>query len=58
MTSLTKTADIYIRGAFLSYKISNILLIMTLSNSLSSVRLGTVKEASEKHAETFHLFFS
>lgn len=31
---------------------------MTLSNSLSTVRLGTVKEAGQKHAETFHLFFS
>lgn len=31
---------------------------MTLSNSLSSVRLGTVKDAGQKHAETFQLFFS
>ena len=31
---------------------------MTLTNSLSSVRLGAVKDAGQKHAETFQLFFS
>ena len=57
MTSLKKNADIYIRGAFPPHKIFH-LKYMYLKDSLAKLRLGTVKEAGQNHAETFQLFFS
>lgn len=59
MTSLSKTADIYIiKGSFHPHKIFQQKYYMYLKDSLSKVRLGTVKVAGQKHAEAFQLFFS